>query len=117
MTPRYVMKRATDGSYFWNLIAGNGETILTSERYAAKGTALNGIDSAKANSPYDVRYDRRTSSRGEPYFVLKGSNGEVIGNSEMYSSTTAREGGINAVKVAGPIGGLDDRTASPLGVR
>ena len=35
---------------------------------------------------------------GSPYFNLKSSNGQVIGTSEMYSSTSAMENGIVSVK-------------------
>ena len=36
------------------------------------------------------------------YFALKASNGEIIGSSEMYNSTHARENGISAVKRDAP---------------
>jgi uncharacterized protein YegP (UPF0339 family) len=42
--------------------------------------------------------------------VLKAANGEVIGNSEEYSSIEAMENGITAVQRAAPTAGTDDRT-------
>lgn len=88
--------------YIFNLKGGNGETVLTSERYTTKQSANNGIASVKANAPLDARYDRRTASNGLPYFVLKAANGEPIGTSETYSSATARDNGIAWVKTNAP---------------
>jgi len=76
------------------LKAGNHETILTSELYTSKAGAQNGIASVKTNSNTDARYERKTSKNDKPYFVLKAANGEVIGTSEMYESTSAAEKGI-----------------------
>lgn len=94
----------------FNLKAGNGEIILTSERYTAKSGAENGIESVRENSPFDERYDRRTSSANQPYFVLKAANGQVIGKSEMYSSTAARDNGIESVKSNGSTTAVSDLT-------
>ena len=106
----YELKKSTDGQFMFNLKAGNGEIILTSERYKAKSGAENGIASVQTNSPKDERYDRRTASSGAPYFVLKAGNGEIIGKSEMYSSEAARDNGIASVKTNGPTQDVRDRT-------
>ncbi len=109
MSGWYVLKRSGD-QYMFNLKAGNGEVILTSERYAAKSGAQNGISSAQTNSPKDERYERKTSTAGNPYFVLKAGNGEIIGRSEMYSSASACENGISSVKRSGPSADIRDET-------
>lgn len=62
----------------------------------------------QTNSPKDERYERRTSNFNQPYFVLKAGNGEVIGRSEMYSSTGARDNGIESVKKSGPTTDIRD---------
>ena len=71
----------------FNLKAGNHEVILTSERYATKAGAENGIASVKENAALDERYQRKMSKDNAPYFVLVAANGQTIGRSEMYSST------------------------------
>lgn len=98
----YEMKTASNGQWMFNLKAGNSQTILTSEMYTTKAACENGIASVQTNSPMDERYDRRTSKSGDPYFVLKAGNHQIIGNSEMYSSTQAMENGIESVKKNGP---------------
>ena len=104
------MKKTSDGQFMFNLKADNHEIILTSERYTAKASAENGIESVKTNSPHDERYDRLTSSNGKPYFTLKAANGEVIGKSEMYESTQGRDNGIESVKRNGPSSSTRDET-------
>lgn len=39
------------GDYRFNLKAGNGQVIATSQGYASKANALNGIESIKKNAP------------------------------------------------------------------
>lgn len=109
MAARYVVKRSS-GQYMFNLKAPQGETILTSERYATKQGAEKGIVSVRANCPSESRYEKRKSTNGSPYFVLKAANGEIIGTSEMYSSEAARNSGIEAVKNHGLTLRVDDET-------
>lgn len=108
MAGKYELKKAKDGQLFFNLKSGNGQNILKSEMYKAKSGAKNGIESVKKNSVLDDRYDRRESKKGEPYFVLLAGNKQVIGQSEMYSSTAAMENGIKSVKTNGPSSVIDD---------
>jgi uncharacterized protein YegP (UPF0339 family) len=109
MAARYILSRS--GVQFrFVLKAGNNETILTSELYSTKQSALNGIDSVRLNSPLDARYERKNASNGSPMFNLKAANGERIGTSETYSSAPAREGGIQSVKSNGPTALVDDQT-------
>lgn len=107
MAGKYEFKKSADGQFMFNLHAGNGEAILTSERYKAKASALNGIDSVRANSSDDKQYRRLEAANGSPYFLLTAANGETIGRSEMYSSPAARDKGIESVKVNGPTATLD----------
>ena len=98
----YFHLKPSGTQYMFNLKGGNAETVLTSERYTTKQNAEKGIASVKVNAPTDSRYDRRVATNGSPYFVLKAANGEIIGTSETYSSTTARDNGIAWVKANAP---------------
>ena len=64
----------------------------------------------RTSAPNTDRFEKKTSSNGSPYFVLKAANGEVIGVSEMYSSTSARDNGIGAVQRAAAVAATDDQT-------
>ena len=110
MAAKFEIKKGSSGQYRFNLKAGNGEVILNSERYQSKQGAEKGIESVKTNAPNDSRYERKTASSGQPYFVLKAANGEPIGRSETYSSTSAMEGGIDSVKRNAPIAKTEDLT-------
>lgn len=90
------------GKFRFNLKASNGQVILTSQGYASKDGCNNGIESVRTNSQNDDMFERLTAKDGSPYFNLKAANGQVIGNSEMYSSTSAMENGIASVKKNAP---------------
>jgi uncharacterized protein YegP (UPF0339 family) len=117
MPARFVLKNSSDGQFMFVLKAGNNEIILTSELYSQKHNAEGGIASVRANSADDARFDRRTSVAGEPYFVLKAANGEVIGTSEMYSSASSRERGIASVRKNSQFTPIDDQTARKTAAR
>jgi uncharacterized protein YegP (UPF0339 family) len=110
MAGKYELIRSSDGQFVFNLKAANGQVVLTSERYTTKASAMNGIESVRANAPEDGRYHRLTSKARQPYFVLKAGNGETIGCSQMYSAPSAMETGIASVKANGPGSRLIDRT-------
>jgi uncharacterized protein YegP (UPF0339 family) len=112
MAGKFEIKRAKDGQFYFNLKARNGEIILTSETYTTKANAHNGVASVMTNALLDQRFERKTSRRDEPYFVLKASNGEPIGVSEMYSSTSAMENGIESVKNNAPEARVEDLTVA-----
>ncbi|MWB93006.1 DUF1508 domain-containing protein [Flavobacterium sp. GA093] len=99
---KFLISTRKNGEFQFNLKAGNGQVILASEGYNTKVACENGIASVKKNAPDDNRYDRKESSSGKQYFNLKASNGQIIGTSEMYESTAARENGIESVKKNAP---------------
>lgn len=104
------MKKDKSGQFRFNLKAGNGQVILSSEAYTTKKACENGIDSVRSNSLDDSKFDRKTASNGSPYFNLKATNGHIIGTSEMYSSTSAMETGITSVKNNAPGAPVEDLT-------
>jgi uncharacterized protein len=110
MAGKFDLKISPSGKPMFNLKASNGQIILTSELYETKKAAENGIASVKKNAPDDKRYERKEAKNGEPYFVLKSGNGQVIGKSEMYSSKAAMENGIASVKKNAPDAKVEDNT-------
>ena len=112
MAAKFELKKSKNGKFFFNLLATNGQIILSSEMYEAKASAENGIASVQKNAADDARYERLTGKDGSPYFTLKAGNGQVIGQSQMYSSEKARDGGIDSVKNTGPTASTDDQTAA-----
>ena len=86
-----------DGKYYFRLKASNGQIILKSEGYKSKNSSLQGIDSVKINAQNLTRFERKQAKNGKYFFVLKASNGQIIGVSDFYSSEAARESAIASV--------------------
>jgi uncharacterized protein YegP (UPF0339 family) len=108
---KFVITKRTNGEFQFNLKAGNGQTILTSEGYSTKAACMNGIESVKINSQDDSRFNKKDSSNGKPYFNLKASNDQIIGSSEIYESNSARDNGIASVKTNAIIASTEDQTS------
>jgi uncharacterized protein YegP (UPF0339 family) len=102
MAGKFELKQIKNEQYLFNLKASNGQIILTSEQYKSKSGALNGIESVRKNAVNEARFEVLTSKSGEPYFVLKAGNGEVIGRSETYSSDSACKNGMQSVMQNAP---------------
>lgn len=111
MAGKFEIKSSSNGKYYFNLKSGNGQIILSSEMYETKSACENGIESVRKNAPDDGRYERKTSTKGDPYFVLKAGNGQQIGKSETYSSASAMENGIESVKTNAPTANVEDATS------
>ena len=111
MAAKFELKKSKNGKFFFNLLATNGQIILSSEMYEAKASATNGIESVKKNAPDDGRYGRLSAKDGSPYYTLKAGNGQVIGQSQMFSGEKARDDGIESVKSNAPGAVTDDQTA------
>ncbi len=109
---KFVIKEVATGIKF-NLKAGNGEVIATSEVYESEAACKNGIESVKANAPVaDVedqtvegfeavkhpKFEMYADKAGEFRFRLKAKNGQIIAVSEGYTSKAGCENGIASVK-------------------
>ena len=110
MSGKFEIKEGTSGKFRFNLKAGNGQIILSSETYETKQGAKGGIESVKKNAADHSRYERKTATNGEAYFVLKAGNGEPLGRSETYSSKSAMENGVESVKSNAPGAEVVDTT-------
>jgi uncharacterized protein YegP (UPF0339 family) len=107
---KFVIKKRTNGEYQFDLKASNGEGILTSEGYSSKSGCEGGIDSVRRNSQDDTKFEKKTSSNDKYYFVLKAINGQQIGKSEMYESSSGRDNGIVSVQKNAPDATVDDQS-------
>lgn len=112
MAAKYEVKKSKNNKFYFNLKAGNGEIILTSEMYNDKSAAMNGIDSVRKNSGEQGLYEAREQKDGAPYFILKAKNHQEIGRSEAYSSKSSMTKGINSVMKNGPVARIVDLTVA-----
>jgi len=108
MTGKIIIRKS-GAQFYYNLFAGNGERILQSEMYTSKQAARTGAEAVKANAAHDQRYERRSSTANQSYFVPRAGNNEMIGTSEMYSSVQFHETGISSCKLNGPTAEIVDQ--------
>lgn len=109
---KFVIRNTNTGIKF-DLKAGNGEVIATSEVYTTLDACKNGIASVEKNAPvagvenqtvegYEAakcpKFEIYTDKAGEYRFRLKATNGQVIAVSEGYKSLSSCENGVESVK-------------------
>jgi uncharacterized protein YegP (UPF0339 family) len=109
---KFVMKAVATG-YKFDLKAGNGEVIATSEVYTTEAACKNGIESVAKNAPVagvedqtvegfeavkHPKFEMYTDKAGEFRFRLKATNGQIIATSEGYTSKAGCQNGIESVK-------------------
>ncbi|MBP5156156.1 MAG: YegP family protein [Clostridia bacterium] len=109
---KFVIKETATGVKF-NLKAGNGEIIATSEVYTTEAACRNGVNSVIKNAPvanvedqtvegYEVaknpKFEIYTDKKGEFRFRLKATNGQIIAVSEGYKAMASCKNGIESVR-------------------
>ena len=105
--------RATNTGVKFDLKAGNGEVIATSEVYASDASCRKGIKSVMKNAPVAnvedqtaeqviaakcPKFEIYEDKAGEFRFRLKATNGQIIAVSEGYKAKVSCENGIASVK-------------------
>ena len=113
---KFVVKETATGVKF-DLKAGNGEVIATSEVYASEAACRNGVASVMKNAPvaavenqtvegYAVekhpKFEVYADKAGEFRFRLKATNGQIIAVSEGYKAMASCLNGIESVKKNAP---------------
>ena len=103
---RYQLLQATNGQFYFNLLAANGQVIATSETYTKKTSAKSAMFSVTQSvGSYIAYWNTRTGARFEIYvnaadelaFNLYAHNGEIVLRSESYSSEAAALNGMFAI--------------------
>ena len=110
---KFVIKATKNGGYKFDLKAGNGETVATSEIYNALASCKNGIESVRKNSVKagiedqtvegfekvkHPKFEIYTDKAGEFRFRLKAKNGQIIAVSEGYKAMKSCLNGIESVR-------------------
>ena len=111
MAGKFEIFKDKKGETRFRLKSGNGQIILASEGYKRKSSCLNGIESVRKNSQIDERFERKETRAGKARFNLRAGNNQIIGTSESYNSTAARDNGIKSVMKHAPKAAIKDTTA------
>ena len=98
VNPHFQIRKADSGQFYFRLVAGNEQTVLSSEGYTRKASAENGIASVVANGADEAAYEVREAADGRSYFVLTAANHQVIGRSELYASKYNAQRGARSVR-------------------
>ena len=113
---KFAVKKVKTGIKF-DLKAGNGEVIASSEVYSSDAACRKGIESVRKNAVEadledqtveDVvkvthpKFEMYTDKAGEFRFRLKAKNGEIIAVSEGYKSKASCLNGIESVRKNAP---------------
>ena len=109
---KFFIKTTASGVKF-NLKAGNGEIIATSEIYKSEASCKKGIASVAKNAPIaaledqsvegfakekNPKFELYVDKAGEFRFRLKARNGEIIAASEGYKAKASCLNGIESVR-------------------
>ena len=113
---KFAIKKTNTGVKF-NLKAGNGQVIATSEVYTTLAACKNGIASVQKNAPAaniedqtvegyveekHPKFEMYVDKAGEYRFRLKATNGQVIATGEGYKAKASCLNGIESVKNNAP---------------
>lgn len=108
---KFVVREVKTGFKF-DLKAGNGEVIATSEVYTTEAACKNGIESVKKNAAVagvedqtvedfekvkHPKFEIYEDKGGEFRFRLKATNGEIIAVSEGYKAKASCKNGVESV--------------------
>jgi len=105
---KFIIKKDKHGEYRFNLLAGNGQVILSSDGYTTIAACENGIECVRKNCVHPDKFEKKEAKNGSPYFRLKAGNGQIIGNSELYSSNAAMCNGIDSVMKNAPDANIEN---------
>ena len=106
---KFVIGKTKNGQYRFNLKAGNGEIIATSEAYTTLAACKNGVESVKKNALVEIedqtvneskknpKYELYLDKAGEYRFRLKAANGEIICHGEGYKAKASCKNGIDSI--------------------
>ena len=113
---KFVIKPAKNG-FMFNLKAGNGEVIATSEVYTTMDACKNGVASVAKNAPIaaiedqtakdfetqkNPKFEVYADKRGEFRFRLKAANGQIVATGESYKQLTGCLNGVDSIKRNAP---------------
>ena len=113
---KFVVRQVKTGIMF-NLKAGNGEIIATSEVYNTEASCMKGIASVVKNAPIAnlenqtvegfakekcPKFEVYVDKAGEYRFRLKATNGQIIAVGEGYKAKASCFNGIDSIKRNAP---------------
>lgn len=94
--PTFELVEDAAGEHRFEFVASNGAVLLSSEGYATRTGALNGLLSVLDNGGIASRYEVVPTGGGRAYFQLHAANRQVIARSDEYAQTWNARRGVDA---------------------
>lgn len=83
--------------FYFTLRLDDGNAVVTSEGYKQKASAKKGIESVKKNGAAG-KIELKEGSTGKPFFVVKATNGQIVGKSRQFATVEERDAAVEAIK-------------------
>jgi uncharacterized protein YegP (UPF0339 family) len=110
---RYLIRQATDGSFYFVLVGGNGSIIGVSEMYASQSNALRAATTVQniiktvvaqtAAATGTAKFEIFQGADGKYYFHARALNGEIVLQSQGYTTKSGATSGMTSVQTNGAI--------------
>ena len=97
MAGKFVVFKGKNAQFFFRLKAANSQVILASQGYKTRAACTNGIKYIRKNAQNPKSFEVRQAKDGRQYFIIKASNGQEIGRSQMYKSASGCRNGMKSV--------------------
>jgi uncharacterized protein len=107
---RFLLREAADGSWYFVVVAGNGEIIAMSEMYVSQYNATRGMTTVasvvKATletrpAVSEAKFETFRGLDGKYYFHVRAQNGAIVLQSQGYTTRASATNGIESVQTNG----------------
>ena len=111
MPGSFVLKQNDKSEFYFNFLDKDGEVILISGHYPDKVSAEEAIKDVKLNSLMSQQLAGGKNKEGAQFFVIKGSDGDIIVKSALYISQMVMDNALHCVKDNVCVAEVTDLTA------
>lgn len=94
VTAKFEFYKDNPREFRFRLLAGNGDTLLSSDVYTSKLGCTKGIESVRTHSANPDNFVKESTANSHHRFSLISSNGRVLGTSQNYATLAAYNQGI-----------------------
>ena len=110
---QFQILEASDGEWYFNVVAANHQIVGTSEMYSTKSNATRGASTVRAlanllgaqaqqqDAAKALRYEVFQGEDKKFYFHLRAGNGEIVLSSQGYTAKASAQNGVASVNTNG----------------
>lgn len=98
MPSRFLIKQTENKEFYFNFVDSKDELILISGNYPDKSSLDEAIKDVKVNSLMSQQLAAGKTADGGQFFVIKGTDGNVLVKSVLYTSQMLMDNALHCVK-------------------